>query len=245
MRCRDVDVLWDDVRGECQASLKDAVETHLGGCTHCQEIYEEYEGVAFCLSCLPQPEPSCDLAKRVVEHIAALKHKGAKAIALTCVGTPVGKLYVGFTEKRIGYIGLDTGDSFETVQARVEARLRRPVVAAEPPPWLQETLEQFFETWHIDDAIIDISTLTPFEQAALLAAAQIPPGEVRSYGWVASKIGRPRAARAVGQAMARNPLPLLLPCHRVVDSSGDLHNYGYGLEMKATLLRMEGYRAER
>jgi O-6-methylguanine DNA methyltransferase len=76
----------------------------------------------------------------------------------------------------------------------------------------------------------------------LRAAARIPPGEVRSYAWVATQIGRPRAARAVGRVMARNPLPLLFPCHRVVDSSGNLHDYYYGLEMKARLLEMEGYR---
>ncbi len=66
---------------------------------------------------------------------------------------------------------------------------------------------------------------------------------MRSYTWVAEAIGRPKAARAVGQAMARNPIPLLYPCHRVVDSSGKLHNYGYGIEMKARILQMEGYRA--
>ena len=63
---------------------------------------------------------------------------------------------------------------------------------------------------------------------------------MRSYAWVATQIGRPKAARAVGRVMARNPLPLLFPCHRVVDSSGDLHNYFYGLEMKARILEMEG-----
>ena len=84
--------------------------------------------------------------------------------------------------------------------------------------------------------------LDPFEQAALRAAARIPPGEVRSYAWVATQIGRPKAARAVGRVMARNPLPFLFPCHRVVDSSGDLHDYYYGREMKARLLEMEGYR---
>ena len=90
--------------------------------------------------------------------------------------------------------------------------------------------------------MVDISDLTPFEQAALRATAQIPPGEVRSYAWVATQIGHPRAARAVGRVMARNPLPLLFPCHRVVDSSGALHDYFYGLDMKARLLEMEGYR---
>ncbi len=243
MRCREVDELWDEVRGECTSSIKDAVNAHLSTCPPCQQLFEEYEGIAYCLECLPQPDPSCDLAKKVVEHIAAIRNKErGTPIALTSVETPVGKLYVGFKENRIAYIGVDTGEPFEEVRSRIEARLRRPVTAGEAPRWLRETLDQFFKTWRVDDEVVDIEDLTPFEQAALRAAAMIPPGEVRSYSWVASQIGRPRAARAVGRVMARNPLPLLMPCHRVVDASGDLHNYGYGLEMKARLLKLEGYR---
>jgi O-6-methylguanine DNA methyltransferase len=205
-------------------------------------MYEEYEGVAFCLSCLPRPEPSCDLAKKVVEHIAALKGKIYPPIVLSAITTPVGRLYVGFKSDRIAYVSLDTGDAEPAVLARAERRLHRQVVRGEAPAWLVRALDRFFSTWTIDDAVVDISDLTPFEQAVLRAAAQIPPGEVRSYSWVASQIGRPKAARAVGRVMARNPMPLLFPCHRVVDSSGDLHNYFYGLEMKARLLEMEGYR---
>ena len=245
MRCREVDELWDEVRGDCQASVKDAVDIHLRSCPPCQELYEQYQGVAYCLSSLPAPEPSCDLAKKVVEHIAQLKHVDRAPVVLTSVQTPIGRLYVGFKEDKIAYIGIDMGLSVTEVRARVESRLRRPVIAGDPPAWLQKTLEEFFSTWHIDDAIVDIEDLTPFEQAALRAAARIPVGEVRSYSWVASQIGRPRAARAVGQVMARNPLPLLFPCHRVVDASGGLHNYGYGLEMKARLLKMEGYSARK
>lgn len=242
MRCREVDELWDEVRGECQASVKDAVDSHLRACPPCQELYEEYEGIAYCLECLPQPDPSCDLAKKVVEHIASIRHKERSTpIVLTSAQTPVGRLYVGFKENRIAYIGVDTGDPFEEVRLRIESRLRRPVVAGEAPAWLRQTLDRFFQTWQVDERAVDIEDLTPFEQAALRAAAMIPPGEVRSYAWVASQIGRPRAARAVGQVMARNPLPLLFPCHRVVDSSGQLHNYGYGLEMKARILQMEGF----
>jgi methylated-DNA-[protein]-cysteine S-methyltransferase len=246
MRCRDVDELWDEVRGACQASVKEAVDIHLGACPPCQDLYEEYEGVAYCLSSLPAPEPSCDLAKRVVQHIAAIKHgERTTPVVLTSVQTPIGRLFVGFKEDKIAYVGIDTGLPQEQVRVQVEARLRRPVVSGEAPVWLAKTLEQYFSTWHVDDAVMDLEDLTPFEQAALRAAAQIPPGEVRSYSWVASQIGRPRAARAVGQVMARNPLPLLFPCHRVVDASGELHNYGYGLEMKARLLKMEGYSARK
>jgi methylated-DNA-[protein]-cysteine S-methyltransferase len=241
MRCRDVEALWDELRGECQASLKQTVHGHLRACPACQDMYQQYEGVVYRLSSLPLPEPSCDLAKKVVQHLAALRGK-AYPIVLTALTTPVGRLYVGFKCNRIAYVSLDTGEPPEDVVARAERRLHRQVVPGETPSWLVRALERFFSTWTVDDALIDISDLTPFEQAALRAAAQIPPGEVRSYAWVATQIGRPKAARAVGRVMARNPLPFLFPCHRVVDSNGDLHNYYYGREMKALLLQMEGYR---
>ena len=240
MRCREVEALWDEIRGECTKSLKETVQTHLRACPPCQELYEQFEGVVYCLSCLPQPEPSCDLTKKVVEHIASLKFKRSP-IVLSWVTTPIGRLYVGHKDQRIAYVGIDTGISIEEVRERVEHRLRRPVQMGETPAWLKETLDHFFATWTVDVGAVDISDLTEFEQAALRATALIPPGEVRSYAWVATQIGRPKAARAVGRVMARNPLPLLFPCHRVVDSSGALHNYFYGLEVKARLLKMEGY----
>ena len=241
MRCRDVDALWDDVR-QGAPSIHEAVAIHLHACPPCQELYEQYEGVAYCLSCLPAPEPSCDLAKRVVAHIAQLTHNvRSAAVTLTAVQTPIGRLYVGFKQSRIAFVGIDRGEPVAAVLEQARRRLRRPVEQGDPPPWVKSLIAEFFQTWHVDERLVDISDLTPFEQATLKKTAQIPPGEVRSYAWVAREIGHPKAARAVGQVMARNPLPLLFPCHRVVDSSGALHDYGYGLEMKARLLRMEGY----
>jgi methylated-DNA-[protein]-cysteine S-methyltransferase len=244
MRCRDLEALWDETRGTCTRSLKVEVTTHVRACPHCQRLYEECEGVAFCLSCLPVPEPSCDLSRRVLDHIASLRMR-SDPLVLTSARTPVGRLYVAFRGQRIAYAGFDTGGGFEGVRRRVEQRLRRPVVRGPAPPWLETTLTRFFATWRVDDRVVDISDLTPFEQAALRAAAQIPPGEVRSYAWVATQMGKPKAARAVGRVMARNPLPLFFPCHRVVDSSGALHNYYYGLKMKRRLLELEGYRRAR
>jgi O-6-methylguanine DNA methyltransferase len=178
----------------------------------------------------------------VIQHIATLKGKHYPPIVLAAVTTPIGRLYVGLKGDRIAYVSLDTNGSLEDVVGRAERRLRRHVVTGDVPAWLVRAFDRFFSTWTLDDALVDISDLTPFEQAALRAAARIPPGEVRSYAWVATQIGRPKAARAVGRVMARNPLPLLFPCHRVVDSSGDLHDYFYGRDMKARLLEMEGYR---
>lgn len=245
MRCREVEALWDEIR-EGMPPLRKAVHSHLRSCQHCQDLYEEYEGVAYCLSCLPQPEPSCDLAKRVIDHIATLKNKYRVApITLTSVRTRIGRVYVGYKGSRIAFIHLDRGEGLEGVRLQIERRLHRPVDQGQTPAWLQKLFDDYFRTWRVDQDKVDISDLTPFEQAALQAAASIPPGEVRSYAWVARSIGRPKAARAVGQVMARNPLPLFFPCHRVVDSTGALHNYGYGIEMKARLLTMEGYRPQR
>jgi methylated-DNA-[protein]-cysteine S-methyltransferase len=246
MRCRDLEAMWDETRGTCTRTLKAEVTTHLHACPQCQRLYEECEGVAYCLACLPVPEPSCDLARRVLGHITSLRQRmRSEPLMLTSARTPVGRLYVGFRGPRIAYLGFDTGGGFEAVQQRVEQRLRRPVVRGQAPAWLNDTLDRFFRTWRVDERVVDIGDLTPFEQAALRATARIPPGEVRSYGWVATQIGKPKAARAVGRVMARNPLPLFFPCHRVVDSSGALHDYYYGLEMKQRLLELEGYRRAR
>ena len=95
------------------------------------------------------------------------------------------------------------------------------------------------------DAVpMDISGLTGFQRKVLKALQQVPRGEVRTYAWLARRVGRPKAARAVGNAMARNPIPILIPCHRVVPSTGGTGNYGLGKEMKRDLLRREGVRVE-
>lgn len=90
------------------------------------------------------------------------------------------------------------------------------------------------------DVPVDLSSRSSFHQQVLRAAVGIPKGEVRTYSELASAVGRPKAARAVGQAMARNPVSLLVPCHRVVPSSGDVGNYGYGPDLKRELLAREG-----
>jgi methylated-DNA-[protein]-cysteine S-methyltransferase len=242
MRCRDVEGLWDEIRGSCTKSMREAVMAHLDACPPCQDLFKEYEGVAYCLSCLPQPEPSCDLAKKVISHLAQIRGPHGSPLLLAAILTPVGRVFVGLKADRIAFIGIDTGESMEELRQRLERRLHRPVAIGDPPAWLGATFDRFFTTWAVDEGHMDLSDLTPFAQAALRAAARIPPGEVRSYSWVATQIGKPKAARAVGQVMARNPLPLFFPCHRVVDASGDLHNYGYGLAMKARLLHLEGYK---
>ena len=106
----------------------------------------------------------------------------------------------------------------------------------------RQCLERYFEGDNdaLDEIVLDLSNAPPFFGAAWEACRNIPAGETRSYAWLAAEAGRPNAARAAGQAMARNPLALVIPCHRVIGSSGDLHGYGAGgLAVKARLLQME------
>jgi len=92
---------------------------------------------------------------------------------------------------------------------------------------------------------LDISGATPFGQRVLRECFAIPYGTYVSYGDLAKMAGSPKAARAVGRVMATNPIPIVIPCHRVVGSDGGLHGYGGGLDMKQALLVLEGIAASR
>jgi methylated-DNA-[protein]-cysteine S-methyltransferase len=92
------------------------------------------------------------------------------------------------------------------------------------------------------DLQVDLSGLTAFQREVLMAVSEVPPGEVITYRELAHRIGRPKAARAVGQALGRNPVPIVIPCHRVIASDGSLGGYSGagGIATKAALLKLEG-----
>jgi O-6-methylguanine DNA methyltransferase len=85
----------------------------------------------------------------------------------------------------------------------------------------------------------DLAGTTCFQQSVWQIVCYIPYGETRSYGWVANQLGLPKAARAVGQALARNPVPIVIPCHRVIGGNGNLVGFGGGVEIKEFLLHLE------
>jgi methylated-DNA-[protein]-cysteine S-methyltransferase len=240
MRCCDVEALWDDLRDGGEVNRKHVL-LHLRSCPPCQQLYEQYEGIAYCLTCLPIVEPPRDLVPKIIEHIEATVRSARKPDCVAKVDSPVGTLYIAFRSTGITAVALDRGEGDESALEQISRRLRRGVVISGAPAWVSETLNTFFRTHLPDYDRVDISDLSPFEQSALRAAAQIPPGEVRSYSWIAEKIGAPNAASAVGRVMARNPVRMLYPCHRVVDAAGHLHNYGYGLDVKARILELEGF----
>ena len=124
--------------------------------------------------------------------------------------------------------------------------LGEPISRAEHSPdyfgELQERLQCYFSGHRISfPDELDLSGTTPFQRLVWETTKLIPYGETRSYGWVAAYLRKPGAVRAVGQALSRNPLPIIIPCHRVIQSNGGLGGFtgGGGLETKIKLLALE------
>jgi methylated-DNA-[protein]-cysteine S-methyltransferase len=106
---------------------------------------------------------------------------------------------------------------------------------------IMERLRQYFrgQPMSFPDKL-DLSGATPFQRQVWETARLIPYSETRSYGWVAEQIKKPLAARAVGQALGKNPLPIIVPCHRVLSGNGQLGGFTGGLDTKVQLLTLEG-----
>jgi len=118
--------------------------------------------------------------------------------------------------------------------------------AACPPDSFNDLIERFqryFTGQPVDfPDRLDLSAGTLFQRRVWETARNIPYGETRSYAWIARQMGKPRAMRAVGQALGRNPLPIIVPCHRVVAGDGGLGGFTGGIAMKINLLKLEGSR---
>ncbi len=153
--------------------------------------------------------------------------------------SPVGPLFLAVSEQ--GLCAVSFRSTEEAFLQRLAARGFAAVQASERVRGaLWQIQEYFSERRRQFEMTVDLSGQTPFQRQVLEATAQVPAGRVVSYGEIARRLGRPRASRAVGAALAQNPVPIVVPCHRVIGSDGGLHGYGGGLDIKEKLLRLEG-----
>ncbi len=153
--------------------------------------------------------------------------------------TPLGALTVAYNDIGISTIRLDTSNlDFERSFRLRFARPIRPVAALPTP--LADAIQALIRGEQAGELPFDLRSLKPFEHAVLLKALEIPRGEVRPYAWIAREIGRPQAVRAVGTALGNNPVPLLIPCHRVVRSDYRIGEYIFGQAIKRAVLDEEG-----
>lgn len=155
--------------------------------------------------------------------------------------TPLGEIWVAVSEN--GLLAVEFPSTPEAFAAILKKRHAAEVVFA--PEQVAETAQQLREyaAGRLKKFAIPIDwlTLKEFQRKVLQLTFDIPYGELRTYKEIALELGKPRAARAVGRAQATNPMPIVIPCHRVVGSDGKLHGYGAGngLATKEWLLRME------
>ena len=165
--------------------------------------------------------------------------------AWTEIEGPIGPLFVAWGAN--GVTAAERAGDPAGFEIEYELRHGRPVRRVEAmPPRMRAQVQKRFEGKRADGPALDLDTLTEFEQAVLRKTMEIPYGEVRPYSWVAREIGRPRAVRAVGSALAGNPVAFVIPCHRVVRADGRIGNYGAGGPVaKREVLELEGIDTDR
>jgi methylated-DNA-[protein]-cysteine S-methyltransferase len=180
---------------------------------------------------------STELDRRFREAAAA---EGLLDVGFDVVDSPIGALLVAATEHGLCRVWFRTDperqlDSLARSFGPRVLRSRASVANAERQ--LDEYFDGRRESFELD---VDLRMTAPFARTVLEELGRVPYGQTTTYGTLAAKVGAPRAARAVGTVMNRNPIPIVLPCHRVVGANGSLTGYAGGLDLKERLLRLEG-----
>ena len=149
--------------------------------------------------------------------------------------------YVKYTNTKIGNIAIIEEDG-KIIAIEINKKIQEDIIQKETP-LLKETEKQLLEYLEGKRKTFDVPLNpkgTKFMKKVWTALHEIPYGEVKTYGQIAKKIGNPKAARAVGMANHRNPIPIMIPCHRVIGSNGKLVGYALGMDRKKFLLKLEG-----
>jgi methylated-DNA-[protein]-cysteine S-methyltransferase len=154
--------------------------------------------------------------------------------------SPLGQLFVGVSRQGLCAVDFGRGEADFLERFDRQARLEKnPKAVAQAMAQLRDYFSGARTRFNLP---VDLSGLTPFQRSVLDTACRIAPGNVWTYHRVAQEMGRPKSSRPVGQALARNPIPIIIPCHRVIASDGSLGGYsgGSGLTAKRWLLQHEG-----
>jgi methylated-DNA-[protein]-cysteine S-methyltransferase len=172
--------------------------------------------------------------------------EGLLDVAYANVDSPFGPLLVAATQRGLVRVNLPNYDPEETLEELAERVSPRVLEAPARLDDARRQLERYFEGELTEFELpLDWRLSRDFRLRALRAIARIPYGQTRSYTEIATSAGNERAVRAAGTACGSNPIPIVVPCHRVLRSGGALGGYGGGLPMKEALLELEGVRAGR
>jgi methylated-DNA-[protein]-cysteine S-methyltransferase len=168
----------------------------------------------------------------------AAEREGLVDVAFDLAESPLGDLLVAATDRGLCRIAYRPDAALDELAADFGVRVLRLPKRLDR---VRRELDEYFEgRRHGFDLETDLSPVPAFHRQVLKELALVPFGQVTTYGALAARVGRPHAARAIGGAMNRNPIPIVLPCHRVIGANGSLTGYAGGLERKEALLRLEG-----
>lgn len=201
----------------------------------------DHGGLETSLRSAPQmPEAEWERIRRDLARRADAE--GLLDVAFERYDSPLGTILLGATRQglvRVGLPGEPESEVLDDLALRVSPRVLATI--REPLDVARRELDEYFDgRRRAFDVPLDWRLTDGFRRRVLQVTALIPYGETRSYREVATRAGRPAAVRAAGSALAANPLPILVPCHRVLRTGGGLGGYRGGLEAKARLLRLEG-----
>jgi methylated-DNA-[protein]-cysteine S-methyltransferase len=166
--------------------------------------------------------------------------EGLLDVAFELTQSPVGELLLATTDRGVCRISFDSEPEAELdwLARSYGARVLR---SSKPLDQLRRQLDEYFDhKRRAFDVSVDLSALPQFQQLVLDELRRVPFGATNTYGGLAARIGKPKAARAVGGALNKNPVPIVVPCHRIVGASGSLVGYAGGLARKEQLLALEG-----
>ena len=171
---------------------------------------------------------------------AAAAERGLLDVAIGEIDSPVGELLLAVTPRGLAYIGFEEEERDELL-ARL-ARELSPRILEHPAATdeVRRQLDEYFEGQRVRFEVkLDRRLIRGIARDVLATTAKVPFGRTTTYGAVAQRIGRPRASRAVGNALGSNPIPIVIPCHRVLRAGGEVGGYAGGPERKRSLLRLE------
>lgn len=173
--------------------------------------------------------------------VARAEKEGLIDVAYTTIDSPLGDLIVAATPRGLVRVAYDDGRGQMVLEQLAEWLSPRVLEAPKRLEPARRQLGEFFDGDRREfDLPLDWSLVEGFRQVVLRNTAKIPYGELVTYGELAEIAGKPRAARATGTALGRNPLPIVVPCHRVVRTGGVIGQYTGGAEKKHFLLKLEG-----
>lgn len=178
-----------------------------------------------------------DLRERLVSRA---RREGLAAVGYRVVESPLGPLWVGVGPR--GVVAITYGGEPDPRDLGRIVATYGPGIVPDPrrvDPVARELEEYFAKKRSSFDVAVDLTGMTPFQQRVLRATARVRYGDLVTYGTVARRAGNAKASRAVGGAVRSNPIPIVVPCHRVVASDGTLGGYSGGLDAKRRLLKLE------